>query len=122
MALPNGLFGAMAGKTSLPTIEAAPARARRTIACALPNRARFRCACPEEISKQIYFDSLVFTPEAMRHLVAQVGASQVVLGSDTPYPFQLQPVDHVFASESLSDDHKADILGRTAARLLNFTA
>jgi predicted TIM-barrel fold metal-dependent hydrolase len=73
---------------------------------------------PTEYLKQIYFDSLVFTPEAIRHLVAQVGVGQVVLGSDYPYPFQLQPVDHIFASESLSDKHKADILGRTAARLL----
>jgi aminocarboxymuconate-semialdehyde decarboxylase len=58
----------------------------------------------------------------IRHLVAQVGASQILLGSDYPYPFQPNPVDHIFASESLSDDNKADILGRTAARLLNFTA
>jgi predicted TIM-barrel fold metal-dependent hydrolase len=77
---------------------------------------------PTEYLRQIYFDSMVFTPEAIRHLVAQVGASQVLLGSDTPYPFELHPVDHIFESESLSDDHKADILGRTAARLLNFTA
>ena len=77
---------------------------------------------PTEYLKQIYFDSLVFTPEAIRHLVAQVGASQVVLGSDFPYPFQLEPVDHIFASGSLSDDNKADILGRTAARLFNFAA
>jgi predicted TIM-barrel fold metal-dependent hydrolase len=77
---------------------------------------------PTEYLKQIYFDSLVFTPEAIRHLVAQVGAGQVVLGSDFPYPWQLQPVDHIFASESLSDDDKADILGRTAAKLFNFTA
>ena len=77
---------------------------------------------PTEYLRQIYFDSLVFTPEAIRHLVAQVGASQVLLGSDTPYFFELHPVDLIFASESLSDDHKADILGRTAARLLNFTA
>jgi predicted TIM-barrel fold metal-dependent hydrolase len=77
---------------------------------------------PTEYLRQIYFDSMVFTPEAIRHLVAQVGASQVLLGSDYPYPFQLHPVDHIFESESLSDDHKADILGRTAARLLNFTA
>ena len=75
---------------------------------------------PTEYLKQIYFDSLIFTPEALRHLVAQVGPGQVVLGSDYPYPWQLQPVDHVFASDSLSDDHKADILGRTAAKLLNF--
>ena len=41
---------------------------------------------PTEYLKQIYFDSLVFTPEAMRHLAAQVGASQIVLGSDYPFP------------------------------------
>jgi len=77
---------------------------------------------PSEYLKQIYFDSLVFTPEAIRHLVAQVGASQLVLGSDYPFPWQLQPVDHIFACTSLSDDEKADILGRTAAKLFNVQA
>src|SRR5579872_7472320 len=75
---------------------------------------------PSEYLNQIYFDSLVFTPEAIRHLAAQVGAGQIVLGSDYPYPWQLRPVDHVFASTSLSEDEKVDILGRTAARLFNF--
>jgi len=51
--------------------------------------------------------------------VAQVGAGQVVLGSDYPYPWQLHPVDHIFASTSLSDDEKIAILGGTAAKLLN---
>lgn len=41
---------------------------------------------PTEYLNQLYFDSLVFTPEALRHLVAQVGASQVVVGSDHPIP------------------------------------
>jgi len=77
---------------------------------------------PTEYLKQIYFDSLIFSPEAIRHLVAQVGAGQIVLGSDYPYPWQLQPVDHIFASASLSDDDKADIVGRTAAKLFNFSA
>jgi aminocarboxymuconate-semialdehyde decarboxylase len=75
---------------------------------------------PSEYLKQIYFDSLVFTPEAIRHLAAQVGAGQIVLGSDYPFPWQLQPVDHIFASTSLSDDDKAYILGRTAEKILNF--
>jgi predicted TIM-barrel fold metal-dependent hydrolase len=77
---------------------------------------------PSEYLKQIYFDSVIFSPEAIRHLVAQVGASQVLLGSDYPYPFQPHPVEHIFASDSLSDDNKTDILGRTAARLMNFNA
>jgi predicted TIM-barrel fold metal-dependent hydrolase len=77
---------------------------------------------PTEYLKQIYFDSLVFTPEALRHLAAQVGTGQLVLGSDYPFPWQLQPVDHIFASTSFSDDEKADMLGRTAEKLLNFGA
>jgi aminocarboxymuconate-semialdehyde decarboxylase len=77
---------------------------------------------PTEYLKQIYFDSLIFSPEAIRHLAAQVGAGQIVLGSDYPYPWQLHPVDHILASTPLSDDEKADILGRTAAKLFNFKA
>jgi predicted TIM-barrel fold metal-dependent hydrolase len=77
---------------------------------------------PSEYLKQIYFDSLIFSPEAIRHLVAQVGAGQIVLGSDYPYPWQLHPVDHIFASTTLCDDEKLDVLGRTAARLLNMQA
>src|SRR5215470_14833859 len=77
---------------------------------------------PTEYLKQIYFDSLIFSPEAIRHLVAQVGASQVVLGSDYPYPWEMHPVDPILATASLSDDEKADIIGRTAAKLFNFQA
>ena len=76
---------------------------------------------PTEYLKQLYFDSLIFTPEAMRHLAAQVGAGQIVMGSDYPYPWQLHPVDHIFDT-SLSDNEKAGILGATAAKLLNIKA
>jgi aminocarboxymuconate-semialdehyde decarboxylase len=72
---------------------------------------------PTEYLRQLYFDALVFTPEALRHLVAQVGASQVMLGSDHPYIWEQHPVDHVFATASLSDAQKAAILGGNAARL-----
>src|SRR5689334_9905671 len=76
---------------------------------------------PTEYLKQIWFDSLIFSPEAIRHLVAQVGSSQIVVGSDYPYPWEMAPVDHIFASTSLSDEEKADILGRTAAKLFGMT-
>ena len=70
-------------------------------------------------SFQIYFDSLVFTPEALRHLVAQVGASQVVVGTDHPIPWNEYPVDHVMQTTSLSMDDRIAILGKNAERLLN---
>jgi aminocarboxymuconate-semialdehyde decarboxylase len=77
---------------------------------------------PTEYLNQLYFDSLVFTPEALRHLVAQVGASQIVLGSDYPYIWELHPVDPVFATPTLTDQEKAGILGANAATLLGITA
>jgi aminocarboxymuconate-semialdehyde decarboxylase len=73
---------------------------------------------PSEYLKQMFFDSLIFTPEALRHLAAQVGSGQIMMGSDYPYPWQLAPVDHIFATESLSDTEKANILGLTAAKVL----
>lgn len=77
---------------------------------------------PTEYLKQMWFDSLIFSPEAIRHLQAQVGASQIVLGSDYPYPWQMAPVDHIMACDSLNDEQKLDVLGRTAAKLLNIAA
>lgn len=74
---------------------------------------------PTEYLKQLYFDSLIFSPEALRHLAAQVGVGQIMLGSDHPYPWQDHPVDAVMATTSLSDDEKIAILGGNAARVFN---
>ena len=73
---------------------------------------------PSEYLNQLYFDAMVFTAEGLRHLVAQVGASQIMLGTDHPIPWEEHPVDHVLATTSLSDKQKAAILGGNAARLL----
>jgi predicted TIM-barrel fold metal-dependent hydrolase len=77
---------------------------------------------PTEYLNQLYFDSLIFTPEALRHLVAQVGSSQIMLGSDHPYPWESKPVDHIFATQTLSEQQKLAILGHNAARVLNIKA
>jgi aminocarboxymuconate-semialdehyde decarboxylase len=73
---------------------------------------------PTEYLNQMYFDSLVFTSEALRHLVAQVGTSQIVMGTDHPIPWQTEAVDHILKTPSLSDAERAAILGETAAKLL----
>jgi aminocarboxymuconate-semialdehyde decarboxylase len=72
---------------------------------------------PSEYLNQLYFDAMVFTPEGLRHMVAQVGASQIVLGTDHPIPWEQHPVDHVFATTTLTDKQKAAIPGGNAARL-----
>jgi aminocarboxymuconate-semialdehyde decarboxylase len=77
---------------------------------------------PSEYLNQLYFDALVFTPQALRHLVAQVGASQIVLGSDHPIPWEEHPVDHVFNTTGLTDEQKIAILGGNATRLFGMSA
>jgi predicted TIM-barrel fold metal-dependent hydrolase len=73
---------------------------------------------PTEYLNQMYFDSLVFTSEALRHLAAQVGVSQIVMGTDHPIPWQSEAVDHILKTPSLSDAERVAILSETAAKLL----
>lgn len=73
---------------------------------------------PTEYLNQLYFDTLVFTPEAVRHLAAQVGASQLMMGSDYPYPWELHPVDAIFACGSLTPKQKEAVLGGNASAVL----
>src|ERR1700759_1861878 len=67
---------------------------------------------------QLYFDSIMFTGEAMRHLIAESGVGQIMVGTDYPFPWNKVPVDHVLSTPGLSDDDRIAILGGTAARLL----
>ena len=76
---------------------------------------------PSEYLRDLYFDSIVFTPEALRHLVAECGASQIMIGTDYPYPWTSTAVDHVLGTPSLSDAERAAILGDTACKLLRIT-
>ncbi len=73
---------------------------------------------PTEYVKRMYYDSLVFTPEALRHLIAEVGAGHVAMGTDYPYPRVDAPFDHVLTTKELSDAGRAAIFGGTARKLL----
>src|ERR1700751_1461055 len=67
---------------------------------------------------QLFFDTIVFTQEALRHLIAETGVGQVRLGTDYPFPWNKVPVDHIMSIPGLSDDDRIAILGATAAKLL----
>ena len=68
------------------------------------------------------FDTIVFTPEALRHLIAETGPSQIMIGTDYPFPWTSTEVDLVLGTPGLSDDQRIAILGGTAARLLGIAA
>ena len=73
---------------------------------------------PTEYLRQLYYDSIVFTPEALRHLAAEAGSGQIVMGTDYPYPWTKTSVDHILNTPGLSDADKVAMLGDTAAKLL----
>ena len=67
---------------------------------------------------QLYFDTIMFTGEAMRHLITEVGIEHVVMGTDYPFPWNTAPVDHILSIPGISDADKIAMLGGTAAKLL----
>ena len=80
------------------------------------------------IRDRFFYDSAVFTTEALRHLIAVSGTSQIVVGTDYPFSWtfpprdprlpRFTPVEHILAAPDLSDADRAAMLGGNAARLL----
>ena len=77
---------------------------------------------PTAYLKDLYYDSLVFTPEALRHLTAEVGADRIMMGTDFPYPWTDRAVEHILETPGLTDAERASMLGDLAARLLGLDA
>jgi aminocarboxymuconate-semialdehyde decarboxylase len=103
-----------------------PSYAGRTDHCAeLSNRCRPVKKHPSEyFRQQLYCDSIVFTSEGLRHLVAEVGAGHVLFRTDFPFdvedPFMGDPreADFLLGAAGLSDADERSILGENAAKLL----
>jgi predicted TIM-barrel fold metal-dependent hydrolase len=73
---------------------------------------------PSELLRRTWVDSLVYTPEQLRHLVSVMGPSQVTLGSDYPFDMGVEdPVDRLEAA-GLDAATTDAIRGGNAARLL----
>jgi aminocarboxymuconate-semialdehyde decarboxylase len=70
------------------------------------------------LKSNIFVDSLVFTPEALRHLAAVCGPKQIMVGTDHPIPWEEDPITHVMTTPELSDDDRLAILGENAIRVL----
>lgn len=75
----------------------------------------------EYLKSQIVIDTMVFSAEGLRHLVEEVGVSQIVYGTDVPFNWPVT-VDLVLDAPFLSDADKEAILGGNLQRLLRITA
>jgi aminocarboxymuconate-semialdehyde decarboxylase len=71
---------------------------------------------PSAYLRRIWYDALVYTPHALRHLVEVVGADKVMLGTD--YPFDMgvtDPVERASAAGLPAADLTAILSGNAAA-------
>ena len=92
---------------------------RFEVACQVRNNAN--CANKkhpsEYLKSQILVDSIVVSEEGLRHLVAEVGAGQVVFGTDEPFNWPTS-VDTILNAPFLKDAEKESILGGNLVQLL----
>ena len=93
--------------------------ARTDVACDV--RPAAKCANTrrprEYLRSQIFADTMVFSDEGLRHLVAEMGVSQLVYGTDVPFNWPVT-IDLVLDASYLSDADKTAILGGNLIRLL----
>ena len=91
---------------------------RTEVACARNNANCVNTKSPSEyLRTQILADSMVFNEEGLRHLVAVMGAGQVVYGTDIPAAWP-DTLDLIVESPSLSDAEKEAIVGGNLIEML----
>jgi aminocarboxymuconate-semialdehyde decarboxylase len=71
---------------------------------------------PSYYMKKLFYDTMVFQPLYLRHLVEVVGVDHVMLGTDFPFDMsETDPLALIGATEGISDDERAAISGGNAA-------
>ncbi|MGY3607528.1 MULTISPECIES: amidohydrolase family protein [unclassified Bradyrhizobium] len=74
---------------------------------------------PKELLKRIYFDSLVFEPQALRYLIDLVGADHVCIGTDAPFDMaDADPGATIDAVPAIAPQERQCICCGTALKLL----
>ncbi|WP_053846991.1 amidohydrolase family protein [Streptomyces sp. NRRL B-24085] len=73
---------------------------------------------PSTYLRRMWFDALVYTPRALRHLVEEVGADRVVLGTDHPFDMGVDDPLVRLDAAGLAPADRAAIAGGNALDLL----
>jgi aminocarboxymuconate-semialdehyde decarboxylase len=78
---------------------------------------------PSEYLRKLWYDTVVYRPQALRHLAAEVGIDRLIVGTDYPYDMGDYRVHElVDGVAEFTDQERAAILGGNAMRLLGLSA
>src|SRR5271169_4937870 len=77
---------------------------------------------PSHYLNRFYVDSAVFDQRSLQFLVGTMGADQVMLGSDYPFPLGEGRVGSLIRQSNLPHDAKAKLLGGNSVRFLGLNA
>ena len=73
---------------------------------------------PSHYMKGLYYDTMVFQPLYLRHLVEVVGVDRIMLGTDYPFDMgETDPLALIGATDGLTEDDRAAISGGNATRI-----
>ena len=73
---------------------------------------------PSHYVKQLYYDTMVFQPLYLRHLIDVVGVDRVMLGTDFPFDMsETDPIGLIDSVDGLSDADRQAIKSDNAARV-----
>jgi aminocarboxymuconate-semialdehyde decarboxylase len=73
---------------------------------------------PSHYMKMLFYDTMIFQPLYLRHLIEVVGPDHVLLGTDFPFDMgETDPIGLIDSTEGLDDADRAAIAGGNAALL-----
>jgi aminocarboxymuconate-semialdehyde decarboxylase len=96
---------------------------RTDVACDV--RANAKCANKKRprdyFKRELMIDTMIFSEEGLRHLVAEMGVGQIMYGTDVPFNWPVT-VDLILNASFLSNADKEAILGGNAMKLMRMTS
>jgi aminocarboxymuconate-semialdehyde decarboxylase len=76
---------------------------------------------PSYYMKKLFYDTMLFQPLYLKHLIEVVGSDRVMLGTDFPFDMaETRPVDLIDSVDGLTDDERIAIKGGNATRVFDY--
>lgn len=73
---------------------------------------------PSQYLKELYYDCIVYSPDALRCVHSLAGADHMLFGTDEPFPLSMEWIQRDISSLELSEDEEALIYYKNAEKLL----